>query len=170
VTEFEQIAPLIKKHEAFKSKAYLCTKKKVTIGWGHNIQDNPLTKDQVELIAKRQPLVKKYPPYILIEGITLEEADYIFISDYKNAEADAILFVGVDHWANLNTARRAVIIDMSFCLGATKLQGFGGLQKALREKRWAGAGMHIRGSLFFTQVRSRGPRLVSMMEKGEMLF
>ena len=36
----------IKKHEGFKSKPYKDTKGKWTVGYGRNLDDNPLTPDE----------------------------------------------------------------------------------------------------------------------------
>ena len=139
-TKVDPIADMIKKHEGCRLKLYSCPAGKMTVGYGRNIEDN---------------------------GITQEEADLMFLRDYEHAKADAILFVGTEHWPDLSHARQAVLIDMAFNLGNLKLMQFKGFRKALQEERWQGAAMHMRSSLWATQVKGRALRLIKMMERGE---
>jgi len=138
--EEDKAKALIKKHEGCRLKPYQDSVGILTIGWGRNLQAN---------------------------GITQEEADLMFEYDYTHAVSDAISFVGAKYWPALNEVRQAVLIDMAFNLGATSLSLFAGFRKALQEERWAGAAIHMRGSLWFTQTKKRALRLVKMMETGE---
>jgi lysozyme len=139
-TKIDRTAEMIKKHEGCKLMPYADTLGILTIGYGRNLQGN---------------------------GISQEEADFLFNRDYLNAKADAVLFIGPEYWPRLNDARQAVLIDMAFNLGAVRLSQFRGFKKALQEERWQGAGMHMRSSLWFVQVKKRALRLLKMMETGE---
>lgn len=139
-TKIDRTAEMIKTHEGCRLKPYVDTVGVLTIGYGRNLQHN---------------------------GITKEEADFLFNRDYLDAKADALIFVGPEHWPKLNEPRQAVLIDMAFNLGATRLGEFKGFRKALQEERWQGAGMHMRSSLWFVQVKKRALRLLKMMETGK---
>lgn len=138
-TTIDPIAEMIKKHEGCELKPYVDTVGVITIGYGRNIQAN---------------------------GITQAEAEYLFLQDYANAKADALRFVG-EAWPTLSDARKAVIIDMAFNLGAKRLNNFVGFRQAVREGRWQDASTHMRLSLWFVQVKKRGQRLAKMMETGK---
>jgi lysozyme len=139
-TKIDPIADMIKKHEGCSLKPYVDTVGVITIGYGRNIQHN---------------------------GITQDEADYLFMQDYANAKVDALKFVGDAYWPALSDGRQAVIIDMAFNLGAKRLNNFVGFRQALREGRWLDAARHMRSSLWFVQVKKRAQRLTKMMETGK---
>lgn len=48
--DFEKLTESIKQHEGFRNFPYTDTVGKLTIGWGHNLSDNGITKDVAELL------------------------------------------------------------------------------------------------------------------------
>jgi len=135
-----RLKDMIKTHEGLRLKPYKCPAGKLTIGFGRNLDAN---------------------------GISEEEADFLLQNDIRIAKQVAYDFVEGWHWPQLNEARQAVVIDMAFNLGPTKLNEFKGFRKALQEERWQGAAIHMRSSLWYVQVKKRAKKLTKMMETGE---
>lgn len=133
-------------HEGYKAKPYLCSKGKVTIGYGHNCEASDT-------------------PVLLIRGeISKPDAEKLFVEDTANAIKDAgRYFVGFDE---LTTTRKAVLIDMSFNLGLKKLRGFTGFLKALNDCDYNRAAFEMLDSLWAVQVGDRATFLARKMKDG----
>lgn len=59
---FEDLKTMLKKHEGFKSKPYLCTAGKLTLGYGRNLEDNDLSRDEADLMLEND--IKKIKNYL----------------------------------------------------------------------------------------------------------
>ena len=62
--------------------------------------------------------------------LTVDDADETYMKDYGVAQADAERFFG-DKWSSMPQSARDVASDISFNLGANKLQKFPGFRDAL---------------------------------------
>ena len=90
-----KIKESIKKHEGLKLKPYLCPKKKLTIGYGRNLEDRGITQIEAETMLERDLL-----------DIKLELEDSIKF------------FYKLDH------IRQNVLIEMAYNMGVPKLLNF----------------------------------------------
>lgn len=66
-----------------------------------------------------------------------------FKVDLSRAMDAALAFVGADHWRIIGPKRQGAVINMAYLLGGQGLEKFRGLRLALRESRWADAGVAI---------------------------
>jgi len=127
----------IKKDEGFRGQPYKCTAGKTTIGYGRNLDDNPLT---------------------------IEEAEFLLNNDMKKVAKEA---VKLDFYASLNPIRRSVIINMVFNLGMPRFKRFIKMHAALNIKDYEEAAIQMLDSKWARQVGSRATRLAETMRAGQ---
>ena len=133
----EPVATLLKKHEGLRLQPYRCTAGKLTIGYGRNLEDN---------------------------GITAAEAEQMLHNDIQNCYAECVKFI---FWNNLNEARQAVLIDMCFNLGITRLKQFKKMFAALGEGNYTLAAREMKDSKWYNQTGDRAKELEKIMITGE---
>lgn len=127
----------LKKYEGFRSTIYKDTVGKWTIGYGRNLSDF---------------------------GITMEEAEELLQNDMEIAIIAAKeLF---DSFDILNDARKAVLANMAFNLGKSRLSGFKKLIKAISDGDYQEAAKQMLDSTWANQVGQRATDLAHMMETG----
>jgi lysozyme len=132
------IISLVKRHEALRLKCYTDSLGIPTIGWGRNLKDR---------------------------GISMQEADMLFRNDITDAaKAAKAVFPSID---SLCDARYAVLVDMAFNLGQSRLSQFKQMQLAIKQKDWKNAAAEMLDSNWAQQVGLRAQRLAKMMETGE---
>jgi len=128
----------LKTDEGLRLKPYRCTAGALTIGYGRNL-------DAV--------------------GITEEEADLMLRVDVEIAERGAKALVG-NVWDQLSPARQAVLINMTFNLGRTRLAAFKNFLAALRAADYQTAADEMLDSRCANQVGDRATRLADQMRNG----
>lgn len=93
----------LKRHEGSKLTPYKCSAGKMTIGIGHNYQENPLLPDIAKYLRENG-------------GITPAMEQRQFLRDKEDAEWLAFKYCEV--YDKLDDVRQAVIINMIFNMGA----------------------------------------------------
>jgi lysozyme len=63
--------------------------------------------------------------------------------------------------------RQFALINMLFNLGATRFRNFNKMIDAIHKQDWRKAGVEAKNSLWYVQVKTRGERVVSMIENDE---
>lgn len=98
-------------------------------------------------------------------GITQDEVEYLFQNDFKYAVADALsIFPEFEFYS---TYRKLAILNMLF-IGRARFLGFTEMIKAIKAKDWIRAAEEAKNSLWYTQVKSRGQRVVDLfLHKGD---
>jgi lysozyme len=129
----------IKRDEGLRLHPYTCTANKLSIGYGRNLIDN---------------------------GITEQEAEILLHGDIKIARQDAQVFAGIDVWSRLSPTRQAVIINMAFNLGLSRLRKFKRLHLNLANGRFDQAAVEMLDSRWASQVGHRAIRLADAMRLG----
>lgn len=125
------------RHEGFCAKPYRDTVGKSTIGYGRNLDD---------------------------VGITREEAEHLLMNDIMNAEqAVRRLYHQFDY---LSENRKAVLINMAFNLGENRLATFRKMQNYISAEDWKGAAKEMLASKWAQQVGNRAAELANLMERG----
>lgn len=119
----------IKIDEGFSGKPYLDTVGKTTIGYGRNLDDNPLTE---------------------------EEAEYLLNNDLKKVREQAVTLC---YFSELSESRKSVIINMIFNLGFTRFKKFKKMHNALANRNYALAAIEMLDSKWSRQVGDRAARL-----------
>lgn len=135
--DLDKLANELKRDEGFKGKAYQCTAGRLTVGYGHNIQDNPIP----EHIASK---LLDHDIGVAIRGCEL-----------------------LDWFYNLSPVRKRVIINMMFNIGKGRLLGFKKMIAAIKASDWDEAANQMQDSNWYNQVGFRAVRLVSMMRTDE---
>ncbi|SBV99123.1 putative Lysozyme [uncultured delta proteobacterium] len=127
--------------------AYRCPAGKLTIGYGHNLEANPLPG--------------------MGEGATMVEHEAA-----KLLERDAELVTGqvlrALPWSiTLDFPRFAVLVNMAFNMGIAGLCSFTGTLADVKRGDYAGAARRMRASKWAFQVKERARRLIRQMETGQ---
>jgi lysozyme len=97
-------------------------------------------------------------------GLSQDEINYLLDNDILRAELDArALFPSFDR---LSDVRKAVLVNLSFNLGKTRLAGFKQFKAALEAQAWEQAAAELLDSKWATQVGDRSKRLAQQMKDG----
>lgn len=138
MTDRQALVDQIIQHEGLRLRPYTDTVGKTTIGVGRNLSD---------------------------VGISNAEAMLLLDHDLDEAITD---LVGSFPWfVTLDPIRQRVMADMRFNLGASRFRGFQRMLRAMSEQDYPLAAAAMRKSLWYSQVKQRGKRLVHMMLTGE---
>lgn len=144
--------------EGRRSACYLDPVGIATIGVGVNLEE---TRNTARLARLGHD-----PAAVLAGRAQLSEAqiDALLAEDVDLAVADARAVVEV--FDELDQARQAVLVDMAFNLGRTRLLGFRRMRAALVARDFERAADEMVASAWYRQVRSRGVRNVEVMRSG----
>lgn len=135
---FQRLKEILKIEEGFRQFPYEDTQKKLTIGYGFNLTD---------------------------VGLSREESDYIL--NLRMAKVEDQLCREYQPYLQLDLVRQCVLIDMAYNLGMAGLLQFHDLITALNVKNYAAAAQAMRNSLWYKEVGHRGEYLASLMENGK---
>lgn len=128
---------------------------KLTVGVGRNLDDNPLTPTEEELIGHNGRL----------KPITHDQA--ITLLDNDIAASCRALDKKMPWWLYLDEIRARVLVDLTFNMGIVKLQAFHHFLLDMRAGTFDEAADNLKNSLWYSQVHERGARLVAMVRTGE---
>jgi len=126
---------LIKKHEGLRLNPYKCTSGKLTIGYGRNIEDN---------------------------GISKQEAEIMLCNDISSCQNE--LDLNIPAWRDLSEPRRAVLVNMAFNLGYPRFSKFKKMLQAIKEKDFNRAAAEMLDSSWARQVGNRAIELAEIMK------
>lgn len=126
----------IKTDEGLSLMPYHCTADVLTIGYGRAIGTN---------------------------GISEDEAEHLLRNDVKVAALDARKYIGDTHYDVLSVQRQAVLINMAFNLGASRLRQFKLLKKAIIDGDFEEAKVQMLDSKWAEQTKGRATRLADIM-------
>ena len=97
-------------HEGLRLQPYRCSKGKLTIGIGRNIDDNPFTDAELKVIGDWK------------HGITTQAAFYLLRNDIDCLEKE--LQRKINFWHNLSDERQYALLDIAFNIGVCGLLKF----------------------------------------------
>jgi lysozyme len=137
----------LKRHEGYRSEAYICPAGKLTIGWGHNVEAKPVPG--VEQVG---------------DGISKEKAMALLEDDVYavTRKLDRL----IPWWRELSNPRQAVLANMAFQMGVTGLMGFAKALHHVEAGEWREAGVEMLRSRWATQTRTRAAELSTQMLLG----
>jgi len=131
--DLNDIAAFVEDNEKYKRFPYYCSKGKLTIGIGRNIQD---------------------------VGITRQEALYLLKNDLLECLYDLEkIFKGQEIPSN----KLKALVDMRFCLGPVKFRGFKKMIAAVKAEDWQAAAREAEDSIWFDEVKTRGPKVIKLL-------
>lgn len=133
-----QLKKMLIRHEGYVRKPYRCLMGKLTIGVGHNLDDN---------------------------GLSDAAIDFILEEDIMHATAFAIQVI--PGFLVLNSARQDVIISMIFQLGTKGFFAFKRLREAIAQGDYTLAAKEMLSSLWAQQTPARAKELTQMMFEGK---
>lgn len=128
----------IEREEGFVSTVYLCPAGKQTIGYGFNLEAQPMPKEVADLWLR-----------ILIDDIRERLSKY-------------------DWYNKLNADRKTVIIDMCYQMGMSGVFNFENMIDALEAGNYETAAYEIMDSLYAKRHRNRAKRNSDAMLTGEL--
>lgn len=135
------IRDYIKFNEGLKLKLYKCTAGKLSCGFGRNIEDNGISKDEAELMLK---------------------------NDIEVCKDDLYGIFGFQIFLLLPDKCKLVLYDLIYNLGRSRFLTFKKTIQAIKNKDFEEAAKQIKDSRYYNQVRSRAERNIKLM-KGELL-
>ena len=124
-------------HEGLRLKPYTCSAGKLTIGYGRNLDD---------------------------VGITQDEADALLNHDIDRSVEDARDLV--TNFDQLNEVRQAVVVNMMFNLGKSRLSKFVKMLNALEHDDFDRAADEMLDSKWARHVGNRAVELAQLMRNG----
>jgi lysozyme len=131
--------------EGFRASPYKDTRGFNTVGFGHNLDANPLPSET-------------YP-------LSFDRAKDILTQDVaRKTEALIASFPAADA---LPAARKGVLQNMAFNLGVGGLMKFHGMLAKIQITDYAGAANEMIDSAWYGQVGDRAKRLVQQMQTGD---
>ncbi len=134
--DIPQLKEELKRDEGFRDTVYTCSAGKLTIGYGHNVEDNPIPE---------------------------AFADQLLGYDIAGALAECERF---DWFFDFDDVRKRVIINMVFNLGFNGVSKFKKMISAIEYGLYGTAASEMIDSNWYRQVGARAERLVDLMEYG----
>jgi lysozyme len=134
----ETLTQMLIRHEGIRLKPYTDTVGKLTIGVGRNLDD---------------------------VGITYNEAMEMLQNDISRVLNDCLH--AFPWFADLTSTRQAVVIDMCFNLGLTRLQKFTKFLQAVELGDYDTAADEMLNSLWAKQVKNRALEMANLMRGAE---
>ena len=122
----------IKEHEGLKLFPYKCPAGKLTIGYGHNLEDN---------------------------GLSQSVCEYILIEDIEEAKRNLYAIFTRDFFDTLSNNQKIALVDMMFNLGLSKFLTFKKFILAVKNKDFIKASAEIINSKAYQQNKHRYKKL-----------
>ena len=148
--ELDMALDLVKEAEGFSATRYLCPAKKITQGYGRNLEAHPLTEEEEAELSE--------------EG-TVSERTATKWALKELVECEIKLSQNIIY-NKLSPTRKAVLLDMCFNIGYTGLMKFKKMWLALGNRDFAEASRQMKDSNWYVQVGNRSKRNVNLMAKG----
>jgi lysozyme len=137
MTDRQKLVAQLRMHEGVRSKPYMDSVGKITIGVGRNLSDVGLSDDEIQVLLD---------------------------DDINEVIRDLTTF---PWFPDLDPVRQRVLCDLRFNLGPVRLRGFKAMLRYMSEADHPAAARALQASLWYTQVGTRGPRLVTMLRTGD---
>lgn len=139
-------------HEGLRLMPYRCTKGKLTIGIGRNLEDNPPTPEEKRALGD------------YMHGITENAAKMLLRNDIKNCYEN--LKHLIKNFENLEPDRQYALVDMCFQLGPKGFKKFKRLRKAIEENNYELAAAECLASDYAQQTPKRARKIAETIKTG----
>jgi len=141
----------LKKQEGFSSVVYKCSGGFNTIGYGYNLEANPLKLSSLEIAHAHTKGMQEHEAERLLKLMIKHIATYLENSGLE---------------LNLNAARTDVLINMAYNLGLSGLLKFKMMLACINKSDYEGASKAMINSLWAKQVKGRAIVLAEQMRSG----
>ena len=151
----EHLLDQLKRHEGFRKRVYLdtCTPPKPTIGYGYNLEANPLNLSSIEISQAHT------------KGINQVEAERLL--KLMITQCRHQLEVTLPFFSKLDTVRQDVLINMCFNIGLAGLLKFKKSLLLIEAGEYSQASVELLNSKWSKDVGNRALELSTQMKKGE---
>lgn len=142
----------LKEEEGLRLKAYKCSAGFVTVGIGHNCESGltkPIIGIEITKVGQR---------------ITEEQALQLFRHDIGLVIEQLDKYLS--WWRSLDDVRQYVMLSLCFNMGIGTLLKFKNTLKFMENRMFQHAALNLKKSLWFEQVKTRGVKLVGLVETG----
>lgn len=141
----------LKIHEGYRGHIYKCTAGYNTLGYGRNIDANPLTSDERYIWRKDPKLAaEQFLKDSLIKFEKAIERQKPFVSDWDQCRIDAI-------------------VDLTYNMGENWFQSWPNTWRMLENQQWAKAADGFRNSKYARQVGQRAINIAHQIEFGRFI-
>ena len=144
------ITPLTAEFEGFSSKVYKCPAGFDTIGYGRNIEANPLSKEEKAKLVNGE----------VSKEVAKEWLEAELSRCYDNCASAFVWF------RDLDIKRAGALVDMAYNMGLGTLKTFKNSLGFMERKDYKGAAENFRKSRWYAQVKRRGVRITEIIERG----
>lgn len=151
--DMSEMVDRLKIHEGLKLYPYYCPSKKKTIGIGRNVDDNPLTVEELRVIGDDWE-----------HGITKEQAMYLCRNDINRCISE--LKKNLPWFENLDKDRKYALIDLCFNMGIKKLLTFKKTLASIACGNYEKAAEQLLQSKYAKQVGERALRISILIKTG----
>ena len=127
----------LKKHEGLRLKPYKCPSGKTTIGYGRNLDDRGISKQEAEMLL-----------------------------DNEIKDICARLTLVLPWFEDIGSVRQDVLVNMAYNMGVSGLLKWKKTLEDIKERRYKDASQKMRESLWAGQVGKRALELADQLEKG----
>ena len=134
----DKVFTQLKEHEGLILKPYKCPVGKLTIGYGHNLEDN---------------------------GLSQSVCEYILIEDIEEAKRNLYAIFTRDFFDSLSNNQKIALVDMMFNLGMSRFLTFKKFILAVKNKDFIKASAEIINSRAYQQNKSRYKKLSEQIKK-----
>lgn len=148
-----QLIQQLKRHEGFRNRVYKCTAGHDTIGYGYNLDANPLGLTNYEVNKFRK------------EGIDDKVAEWLLIRMVDKCIGE--LVNNLDWFELLDDVRQCVLVNMCFNLGLKGLLGFKNTLAMVHAGDYELAAENMIKSKWANQVKGRAVELSEQMKTGK---
>jgi lysozyme len=145
VTISDKMIERIKSHEGYRTSPYKDTVDKWTVGYGRNLEDNPLTPLEVIKLFGKTNFNSTLDAEIFFEDLLLKDIE-------KHAEE---LEQNLAMFPLCSADEQTVLIDMSFNMGVPSLLSFKGMLHAIDNEDQVQAATELLDSQYAEQVKTR---------------
>lgn len=118
-----RVEQLLKMREDWRDRVYPDSLGVPTLGWGHNVRDNPISQRVGQLML-----------------------------DEDIEEAEQACQRNIDGWYALPSDAQDALVILSFAMGISALLGFHDMLNAIAKKDWKRAGDEVMDSQWMRQV------------------
>ena len=156
---------ILKREEGFGQRPYYCSEGKLTIGYGHCLETNPLTRSQTKRVCGASLSNDEAIEWLETHGISEERAEWLLEVDINEAKAQ--LLTKYEWMADLDEVRFEAIVQMVFQLGIAGVSRFHHMLRALRDGAYDKAADEALDSKWAEQTPERAERVAEQIRIGK---
>lgn len=146
----------IKRHEGYRNRPYKDTVDKWTVGYGRNLEDNPLSIEEVLELFNATKFTD--------DGSAERFFDTLLTRDIEKHAAELEDNLAIFPMCSGN--EQTVLIDMAFNMGVPNLLSFKGMTHALDNEDQVQAAVELLDSHYAEQVKTRAAQNAKLLAGG----